>query len=758
MSEVQLTPFVRGIERDVEDVAQEVGGLRDAIGVTIDSVGGLSGIFLGPPRVFFDGSPTRCIQWGTRTVKLADVQGNPMQISGISTNTPSDNDVVMDGKAVVHTKYLAVGGNGQAKILINSSVTNPFTDSFCFIGEGIGDDFGDFTHTQITPTLQRLDFNVSIFPQVQSGKTPRYVLFNNDADSGSVTATKRLINQGTITTVGSDVTRVEYVGGPPPAGATYAYLIFGSSDTGTWNVGGFFHWMDRLCAWDGNRVLVSGFPGFPSPFVAPNPDDWAYWYSLNYKQVGHPDDEAENNILRCVVVGGLVMVFLERGIAIISGTPPVNELENQMVVDFLSNTLGAKSYDAITVAPDGQSVFFVGIDGNLYVASPSGIQEISKKIRKHERFRDFEYVVAAENVVVFSGGSYDYNLVTREWQNLPSGYFMQFPSSFMYNTETQAWSEFILLGLDEQYGIVPFDDPDNAGGFFLHTVNNKNCVAYGAYGGIRVLQDPDYGYTDINNVLCIGGATHQLEFGSSVLKRVDCVNVQVDTPLVDKLSVISPAKDPAGISPADVSRATYRRKIGNNRSYELFMRRGLMSNSVSVAFGLWGDKLVYGANFVPDTGFPIVNPTGLSQMVYIDDTVSRIDFLCKDVTDLTIKIYENEEVAAGDSIGDLVFSSTLTAPKTGHKISSNWYWRTSEIKYKFDTGKYWVRIEGISTIASYQSGMQIVDDAHTPSVPSVIYDYRSFGMRIIRELGAPFAAKKILGISTVFQTIGNSKW
>lgn len=758
MAVVPLTPFVGGIKRATSDTVQTSGALRDAIGIAMDTVGDLSGLSVGPKRAYFSNTPRRWVQWGDKIVKLKDSSGGYLQINdGTQLGTETDT-ISTDGKAVNFSKYLAIGGTGQSRVLVDSTSPSIFASSYCFLGEGIGDDFGEYTSGVVGPSTYSLTF-ATIYPQTQSGKSPRYVLFDGDSFVGAISASIRTVDQGSIITAGTDITYLEYDGSAPPADATRAYLIFGDSLTDTLEVGGFFVYKDRLHAWKENKILTSGFPGFPSPARTPDPNDWTYWYALNYKIIGTPDDRTAGQIIRCVPAGGVIFVFLERGIAVVTGDPPINELENQLVVTYLSDTIGAVSYDAITVSPDGQFVFFVGIDGNLYTASAGGISTISSEIRKHERFDSFDYAVASENLIIFAGHSHDYTKVAREKNDLHSGYLMQFPSAFVYNVETQNWTSFVMLGTNSIGDLVPFDDPKVSGGFGLFEVDNKKRVGYGTSGGIVVLQDPEYGYTNIDRALCIGGSTHKLELGGSELKRVDSVVIQVRGVLSNRMSVAVPAEQYSRDKLSNVVRTANQRLRGDASVFEFFTQGGYNTNQISVAFGLWGERLVHGADTTPDVNLVVPITTGYLQKVsLIGDYVSRLDVLCHSVVSASLNIYENNETVDGDAIGDLIFTSTMTEPKTGHVSSTDWFWRTFEVRQTFESGKYWVKLSGSFSISSFSSASQIVNPAHTPTVPSIYILNRSFGMRLIRELGAPFAAQKITSIIANVKQIGKSAW
>lgn len=741
---VKLTPITRGVERNIDDVAQQPGGLRDSTGLVLATAGRLDGVYRGANRISFNSAktPTRWAEWKSRTVVLDSLPAGGAVTA--CTATGSETGPTGNGRAELYEQVLAVAVEDAQCIALVRDVSNVFTDGACYLsltqGEGVIN----------TATPSGSDYVIAIGaayrPTFPAGtKVPRYVLFDRDGDNNATTAAIRPVTAyAPAYSAGADVTSVTYTGSAPPTGSVYVRVLFGDATTDTFKPDGFVSYRERLAAWSGNLIYFSGYPGNTDQVIEPVPTDWTYWYALNSVQVGN---SSQGSIVRCLRVGDALMVWLEKAVYVITGYPPVDGgIDNQLVVSELSRNLGIDAYDSVCLSSDGQRAFFIGSDGLVYQANPGGIAEISGKVKDHERFRGLTHITASADYVVCSGTACDPSDVPLEDGGKPSGIQNQYPTVWVYSIELDGWTPVSQFTTDNTGRLVPISDPTRIGTAGTLTVSGRSLIAVGEPGAIRVWNDPESRVSPVADWYISGASTHQIEMAGPEMKRVDAVMVTADRVLTRRLAAASPVEDPNG--------ALFARSIGEADSvygatsrYQLNMPTGVPHNYISVGVGYNGERLIAGmSDWVSSMSSEVM--TGVRrQLIQATGFVSRVDVLLSSITDCRVSIYDDDD----GTLGDLVFYRDITAPQTGIVSGSDPYWHSFDMRVN-RTGYFWVQVYGNATGYRYPSGGAINDGS------GVVYNGYSMALRVVEEIGAPFVAKSILSIAADFDVLGQATW
>lgn len=735
---IRLTPISRGVERQADDSAQQPGALRDGTGLISKSLGVLDGVYRGYRRAISSGDAiTRWIQWGNKTVIL---KTNP--VGNIQASDGATNDIGPpgEGRGEKYEQTLAVAGSSiNAFVLVDS--TEPITgDAVTFLG--LNDGVGEFSSgapsgSDYTVTLT----NATIpYPEVPSGKTPIYVIFDVDSNNGSTTARIRPV---TSYTGGSVVQTVTYTGSSEPAGTVYVQIVFGVDASDTFDPDGFATYRDRLTAWKDNTLYFSGYPGLSTPFIEPDVSNWSYWDGLNVVNVGH---SGQGSIQRCITVHDRLYVFLESGIYVVTGYPPIDgAVDNQLVVTEVSKTLGIAGYDAATISDDGQTVYFIGNDGNVY-ALGAGIAEISRQIREHPRFNRLTHIADTEQFVVVSGIELDASQVPYEEGRSEGGILYQSPATWVYNKELQAW--FIL----DQYSATSTGymqqtaDPAQLGTFGRYDIDGLGYIAVGEPGALKVLYDPNTTDPDFANYYMAGLATHEIIAGGVELKNPTAAYITAENVKSRTVTAVSPANTPAGIAPVSKNRGEPRTIYGDTSRYSIYFRRPPLHNFISVAVGYWGEKLLGGMSrwYPGNISMPV--STQKLQQITTGGNVSRVDALLSDVTDCTLHVYADNSGVPDTST--VLYTIPVEAPQSGIYNTNTPRWYTFNVRIPIE-GPYWVALSGNANAYRYPSQYSIWESG------AELYAGYGMCMRVIDELGAPLSLGKLLTLELEFDVVGD---
>lgn len=737
---LRLTPISRGIERQADDSAQAPGALRDGTGLISKSLGILDGVYRGYRRAISSGDAiTRWIQWGNKTVIL---KTNP--VGNIQASDGATNEVgpAGEGRAELYEQAAAVAvPNGQGFVLVDNtaSIIGGFVTYL-----GLNDGYGLFVSG--TPAGAAYTVTLSIAGtdpriEVPAGKTPQYVIFDVDSNDGSTTARVRPVTG--YTTSGGYVQTVTYTGTAEPAGTVHVQVIFGTSHTDTFSPDGFSTYRDRLTAWKDQVVYYSGYPGLSTPFVEPDVSNWSYWDGLNVVRVGH---SGQGNIQRCITVHDRQYVFLESGIYVITGYPPIDgAVDNQLVVTEVSSSLGIAGYDAATLSDDGQTVYFIGNDGNVY-ALGAGIAEISRQIREHPRFNRLTHIADTEQFIVVSGVELDPSQVPYEDGRREGGLLYQSPATWVYNKELQAW--FILdhySATDTGY-LQQTVDPAQLGAFGRYDIDGLGYLAVGEPGELKILFDPNTEDPDFSNYYMAGLATHEIIAGGLELKNPTAAYITAENVKSRTITAVSPANTPAGIAPVAKSKGEARTIYGDTSRYSLYFRRPPLHNYISAAVGYWGEKLRGGMSRWYPGNISMAVGTQKLQKVTLGSYVSRVDALLSDVVDCELHIYADN--AGVPDTSTTLYTIPIEEPQSGLYNTSTPRWYTFNVRIPI-VGPYWVALSGNANAYRYPSQYSIWESG------AELYAGYGIAMRVIEELGAPLSVGKVLSVELEFDVVGD---
>lgn len=759
MARATLTPIVQGIRRDVTHAAQQGGAMHDCIGLLLQSQGHLDGILRGVKQADFDTTytPTRWMQWQDEIVQLAT---NPTSIAAISDGINSYlAGPTGDWRATKYSDYLAMARVGyQAKILIDNSVSDVFTDGSSYISDSYIEGKLSTTPTAVG-TVVTVTFGASPLarPVIPSGYYANYIMFLNDSNRAATTARIRpvigSVGAGTITTI-------TYTGVVPAglAAGGICRIYISTAATGdasnTLSLDGFFTVYDRLCGHVNNTLMYSGYGGnVLDGTIAPVRRDWTVWNPLNNVNVGSPE---QGKIVRVFVCDDTQMVFLESGIHYLVGLPPIAGSDNQLRRREVSQTLGIKGYDAAAISDDGQMVFFIGNDDGFYAATPAGITPIDKPIRIHERNTRLTSVAVAETLVCFSGTECDADTATGNNEQRTGSILGQYPCAFIFDTNVGEWTTFSPVTFDDTENMAPLDDPYRQGGIGSLNINGRNYLAVGTDGKILPINDGSKTTPTAQDYYIQGVAMHQITGGDQALKRVDSVDLVVEGLVTRTMSAAAPVSDPIGAVPHSMRRVTPQKTRGNASHSTMFFRGNQSMPSYGVSVGYAGDVLLRGVDQRYGSEIDLSVTTARFQRVYLPaGYVSRVDFLLHTLTAAHVNIYEDDGEATPAPVSTILHGSDMVEPVSGIVSNSTPYWRSFGVRRDFTAGYYWIALSstGTCTAKIIPAGTNITNSAGTATNAG-----RNFMLRVIREFGAPMAARRLTHISADITKLGSVTW
>ncbi|WP_299081622.1 hypothetical protein [uncultured Paraglaciecola sp.] len=722
---IDFTPITRGLDRSVADTAQSAGGLRDVLNLLPDAVGRLDGIFRAPSTVAeSDGTPTRWRQWDDSTVIC---KKNPSGAVQIGSNTgPSETATA--------TPYRTVCMTTGSQAYVMSTKTDPFTDRV-FLYKDSGTGWGDCTLSgsgTITVTFN----GTQRYPVNADGTAPQYIVFDADTAEGSSTSKIRAcINPTYSSGATSNLLTVQYVG-TTVANVTRAYIVYGDDGTDTFAPDCFGTWRNRICAGIDNEVYFGGFIGQATPFVAPDQNDWGYWYELNAVTVGH---SGQGKIVRIEQLGDDLIVFLENATYRLYGQPPINggTGSNQVTVDEINPTLGINDYDAVGRAPDGNVLFIAANDGQGYAFN--GVYNlISEPVRLHPRFENIITVQCSEKYAIFTGPTIDPSKVPYELAPNEGGLLHQNTPAFVFNTDRSTWSMLDQWATTGNLTLTPVSDPHNTGIFGAFKINDLYEICLSEPDGLHIVNDRSISNPQLEYTLACGLATHQIPVTPTF--RADSLSVLTETPYVTRLSGVLPAENPSGTAPFQQVRDVAVNTFGPTNRFGLHSSQPEPHNFASCAVGYWGEKLLNGMSYYAASDAIAIDATPTVEL--FENTngqhVNRIDVLLSDFDNCRVTIYENN---AG-VLGDVVFYTECTTPQNGAVNTGTKYWRTFGINVPVPAS-YWVGLTGTCTAYHYPNNGEIVKSG------SVIHSGESLALRVVEEAGGCYSAKSIIKISAI---------
>lgn len=148
-----------------------------------------------------------------------------------------------------------------------------------------------------------------------------------------------------------------------------------------------------------NTLLFSGRPVNTANGVSEDRRDWTYWLYNNTVLIG---EAADGEIVRLVSLDARLIVFFERAVYQISGTPPIGGyLPPDFGAQRLSAAAGLGSYEACVIGPDGQTIYFSDRNG-CWMLFGGTVRQIDDQVRDHPEFRPpFAHAAEAGGRVYF---------------------------------------------------------------------------------------------------------------------------------------------------------------------------------------------------------------------------------------------------------------------------------------------------------------------------------------------------------------------
>lgn len=740
---IPMTPFVKGVDRSVDDVAQGPSGMRDCMNVVSNATGRLDGLYRGiTKRATTTSTATRWRQWGVNTVILqsnpaADIEiVNSAGASGVASSPG-------EGAGCQYDEVFAIGGTLNGAATQAGIIVNPATlYGGVYVGLDAGNGWGLISGAITGGPTYTINFATNL-PVIPAGKTAQYILFDRDADLGTTTARVRPVTGVT----GSPITSLTFTvadGTAPPTGALYAYIIFGASATDTFSPQTFATYRNRLAASLDNEVYFAGWPGQPSPFFEPEPQNWAYWYDLNSVTVGHA---GQGSIVRMEALGDSLFVFLQTATYRIYGYPPINgAYDNQLVVQEVAGGLGISTYDSICRAPDNMSLYVIGSDGDLYQFNGAYVA-ISEPILNHPRFTGLTHCFSSDKFITFTGIAPTPNLVPGETYPRDCGLLYQMPATFCYNIDKREFTILDQYGLNSTQDLVPVTDPYEMGVIGSFYLDGEWKLAISEPGAIRILNDPDLRAPTVDNALCMGVATHQISTGAAQFMP-NTVSVLTESSYVPRLPVCVNAENPAGSAPLQKARDVSTSTFGTTDRFKVCFSEPDPHNYTSVAVGYWGERLVSGTRDWSAALTAItIDATPTLQKISVAGRVDRIDVLLGAITTARLTIY-NGTTAAPD-LNDVIFATDMIEPQNGLVNNAAYYWRSFAIGLPNIAQPYWIGLTGTCTAYRIPSGGLIYKSGAT------LHNGYSFALRVIEEAGGAYAAKSILSVSVEGMPMAN---
>jgi hypothetical protein len=731
---IKYTPFIRCVERNIDDTAQSAGGLRDVMNLIPNVTGRLDGLYTGNIEAKFTGVFNRVLQWGAYTLGLKSNPESTIQLGDSSTAVIGPSG---DGRATLYKSFAPLAiKDDQARILSIKGATT-FTDGAAYIGLDIGTGWGLVTSTSGAGPTYTVNFaTAGQQPEIPAGKTAQYIVFDIDGGEGSQSAEIRPITSVT----GSPITSLDYTGTTPPS-ATFAFLIYGTSSTDTFKPDGFVTHRERLAAYKDNTLYYSGFIGSPTVPIDPDPLNPYFWYELNSVTVGN---SAQGKIIRCMELGDAIIVFLEKAIYRVSGYPPVNgAYENQLVVQELSNDLGITSYDAAALSTDGGTAFFIGNDQRIYQMG-AGFNEISEAIREHPRFRKLTHVNCTDRYAIFTGEKVDASLVPNELYPNESGIRLQTPAAFAYHTQKGIWAILDPFRTNSLNELLVYNDASRFGIFSAYEKDERTEISLATPTGLTILNDGSIRNPDSATFLAQGLNTHQIPIDNKQI-RIDQVNVQAENVQTAQLSIQSPSENPTGASPSDIARGIAQNINGATSMYGNYLSEPAYNNFASVAVGYGGDILLAGQPVWTDSLTTVAS--GLYESFEVSGWLDRVDVLVSDqTTDIQVTIYSDTSGLPNTS--DVLYDKTYGDAFTGRVNDSTKKWLPIPIGINVLDRPIWVKLTG-AQLYKYPSG----GDIFTSSAVSIAG--QSFCCRVILEAGKAFASKSILSVEAHGEVVSN---
>lgn len=718
---VKFTPFVRGLDRSIDDSAQSGNSVRDVLNLLPNVTGRLDGMYRNPATVVpSTNSPTRWVQWDTYTViGKTNPSGNVQVTNGTTTNTGPSGE----SKPRPYRTVCMMTGSSGAYAMADKA--DPFTKR-CYVVKDSGTDWGDAVLSGSGTITVTFGGTSSIYPQRVGSTDPLYVVFDADSNEGSTTARIRTCTNPTYS--GSDLQTVDYVG-DTVAGVTRAYIIW--DDDGVWQPSSFATWRNRLCASDANEVYFAGFKGNASPFVEPDQNDWAVFYELNSVIVGH---SGQGNIVRMEPLGDQLIVFLENAIYRLYGYPPIAGTDGNLVVEEINPTLGISSYDAVGVAPDGNALFIAGNDGQAYIYNGQFIL-ISEPTRMHPQFVSIDTVNVSEQYAIFTGTTVDNSRVPFETKPTDGGFTYQCTPAFLYHVDKGIWTMADQYVTDTKYRLMPVSDPKNIGIFGSFKVNGYYEICLSEPDGLHIVNDRTLKNPQLQDWLISGLATPQIPVSPQF--RADSVTAIIENVYTPKLTGALLAENPAGFAPLVRMRDTATSTYGITSRYSLNANSPDPHNFVSCAIGYWGEHLIAGMqNWSNVLTAVAIDSTATVQQFTTGGWCDRIDVLLSDIASCRLHIYEDN---AG-VVGSEVFAVDVTEPQNGIVNGSDKYWRSFTLGLTIPT-TFWVGLTGSCNAYRYPSNGNISKSG------SVVHAGNSFAIRVLEEAGGPFVAGSIISLS-----------
>ena len=186
---------------------------------------------------------------------------------------------------------------------------------------------------------------------------------------------------------------------------------------------------------DYNVLYFAGYPGDTTTNREGDIYDFMYVDALS----GTPIGLGEGAIQRVIPLEDRLIVFLQNAVYRVTGDPSVNfDLGSNFAITRIANT-GLNAYDAATVGPDGQTIYFASPDG-LFKIENDTVTQIDIKIRDHEFFtRNINYAACFQQAIYFTDGTDDPDRI----QNENSGAATlrrQYACIWIYDVPSLSWT------------------------------------------------------------------------------------------------------------------------------------------------------------------------------------------------------------------------------------------------------------------------------------------------------------------------------
>lgn len=756
MPEVAFGPFSEGLNSSLSKVAKPQQALEDAVNVVLSPVGDISSAYESTEFIQFNGPGydiiRRAIEWEAQDVFV--------RLDG-KTRT-GDNEIRFSAK-VGFTKD-ALGTNEATAIeyegfLVIAEETDdgyPFRVYGDKGAEGLFIPIGsEFEETGAITAVSGTSITGSgtFFTNASTGD--RFYFVQSVGQNGQMVISYEIqqINSDTEIIVDRNVEQDLINAGistaPPPARFRIVTDRLRGYSPAVYRNRIFFFDKDR------RNVFFTGFPG--SEAGSNDIFDWSYVDPLTIIQLGDTFGEGK----RLAVAGSALYAVHNRGAFAITGEPPIDAaLGNPLRITPLTQSIGANTYDSVTITRDGQG---------LLIASPTGLWQLygnrSTRVDDPIQENDFydpekiTHVAADQRFVYFSDPEHDWKRVLEGRSRVSS----QEPYSFVLDQRTGAYGFVQRLTVDNKQ-ICPIAQGGYGMPVIQTNVNKPIDVFVGYDRRINRLNKENEGKKREYGLSAI---TAHLDLGRGSLKLIHSTHVHCEEPGSEDLALTAPAEGIGGKAPIytkTIGRTSFDPELSR---YTVFNGQGGKGTShISAGIGHFADILYGGTSSdniqqeMDQVQVTNANRWIISKFLFNCDkfrqptTINRIDILVK-VKNVNQAVDSMELAVIGETGGDfeVIESAAAKFPFSDTQFFADEYvWVSAYIDpVEFDSGidNYYVGFKHSGqqvTLPLETAPGETVDQIRvdTDAIEATLSDpNRRLKVRLVNQLGAPFVGSKI---------------